>query len=115
MGQFGGCLSNHVFWTQTHKSEQELKQVPSFSWEWGSLCNTRTPSAPSLVRNVGTHPFQRTSIDGLLRELSNLLNRMNTNLPLLYIALFMSVDESGFGTIPGNEYIEQSSRYIWSV
>lgn len=66
-------------------------------------------------RNVEAHPFQRTSIDGLLRESSNLHNHMNTNLPLLCIALFTSIDESGYGTIPGDEYIEPSSRYIWNV
>lgn len=70
---------------------------------------------PHLLRNVETHPFHTTSTDSLLRELSNLHNHMNTNLPLLYIALFMYIDESSDGTIPGNEYIELSSRYIWNV
>ena len=104
----------YVLHRKTYESEQQLKQVPSFSWEWGSLCNTLTPSAPSLLRNVETHPFQRTFTGYLLRELSNLHNHVNTSLPLLHIALFMSVDESSYGTTPGNKYIELSSRYIWN-
>ena len=45
------CSScTYVLHRKTYESEQQLKQVPSFSWEWGSLCHVLTPSAASLLR-----------------------------------------------------------------